>query len=118
MSYRRRFAPAAAAGVLALSALVACDSDTVIGLPDGAAVVVLAFDGYPQDTMRIAITHTAAIRLAREYVNARQGPKMPVRLIVRGAGIDSRYRFQYEPGSVHFADFAIEVCDGAPMRTN
>jgi len=118
MSYRGRFAPVAAAGVLAMSALIACDSDTVIGLPDGAAVVVLAFDGYPQDTMRIAITDTAAIRLAREYVNTKQGPKLPVGRIVRGAGIDARYPFHYEPASVHFADFAIEVCDGAPMRTN
>ena len=114
----RSFSPVALAGVLALSASLACDSDSVVGLPDGAVEVVLAFDGYPQDTMRIAITDTAAIRLARAFVSTKQGPKMPVGRIVRGSGIDARYPFHYEPASVQFADFATEVCDGAPMRTD
>lgn len=114
----RSMTPVAAAGLLALAMVVACEGDTVVGLPDGAVEVVLAFDGYPQDTMRIAITDTAAIRLAREYVNTKQGPKLPIGRIVRGRGIDARYPYHYEPASVRFADFAIEVCDGAPMRTD
>jgi len=115
----RFFSPAAAAGLLALMAtLVACGDDDIVGLPAGAVEVRLAFDGYPQDTMRIAITDTAAIRLAREFVNTGHGPRMPVGRILRGRGIDPRYPFRYEPGSVHFADFAAEVCDGAPMRTD
>ena len=119
MKFRgRSISPVAAAGVLALATLLACDDDTIVGLPEGAVEVVLAFDGYPQDTMRIAITDTTAIRLAREFVNAKQGPKMPVGRIVRGRGIDPRYPYHYEPASVHFADFATEVCDGAPMRTD
>ena len=119
MNFRGRFfSPVAAAGVLALTALAACDEDSVVGLPDGAVEVRLAFDGYPQDTMRIAISDTAAIRLAREFVNTGQGPKLPIGRIVRGAGLDPRYPFHFEPSSVQFADFAIEVCDGAPMRTD
>jgi hypothetical protein len=119
MKFRgRSIAPVAAAGVLVLATLVACDSDNTVGLPAGAVEVRLAFDGYPQDTMRIAITDTTAIRMAREFVNTGQGPRMPVGRIVRGSGIDARYPFHYEPGSVHFADFATEVCDGAPMRTD
>ena len=119
MRFRERFrSPVAAAGVMLLLALTACDEDTVVGLPDGAVEVRLAFNGYPQDTMRIVITDTAAIRLAREFVNTGQGPKMPVGRIVRGRGIDPRYPFHYEPASVHFADVATEVCDGAPMRTD
>ena len=114
----RSISPVAVAGVLALATLVACDEDTIVGLPEGAVEVVLAFDGYPQDTMRIAITDTAAIRLARAFVNTGQGPRMPVGRIVRGSGIDPRYPFHYEPGSVQFADVATEVCDCAPMRTD
>ena len=115
---RRSISPVAVAGVLALATLVACDEDTIVGLPEGAVEVVLAFDSYPQDTMRIAITDTTAIRLAREFVNTKQGPRMPVGRIVRGPGIDPRYPYHYDPASVHFADFATEVCDGAPMRTD
>ena len=119
MGFRERFrSPVAAAGVMVLLALTACDEKTVVGLPDGAVEVRLAFNGYPQDTMRIVITDTAAIRLAREFVNSGHGPKMPVGRIVRGRGIDPRYPFHYEPASVHFADVATEVCDGAPMRTD
>src|SRR5688572_30100896 len=106
----------AAASVLALGTLSACDEENIVGLPEGAVEVRLAFDGYPQDTMRIAITDTAAIRMAREFVNTGQGPKLPIGRIVRGAGLDPRYPFHFEPASVQFADFAIELCDGAPMR--
>ena len=118
MKVERFMSAAAAAGVLALLTVVACNSDDATGLPDGAVEVVLAFDGYPQDTLRIAITDTSAIRMAREFVNTRQGPKLPIGQIVRGSGIDRRYPYRYEPASVRFADFAIEVCDGAPMRTD
>ena len=118
MKVERFMSAAAAAGVLALLSVVAWNSDDATGLPDGAVEVVLAFDGYPQDTLRIAITDTSAIRMAREFVNTRQGPKLPIGQIVRGSGIDRRYPYRYEPASVRFADFAIEVCDGAPMRTD
>jgi hypothetical protein len=100
-----------------LLTLLACNSDNATGLPDGAVEVILAFDGFPQDTMRIAITDTSAIRLAREYVSSKQGPKLPIGRIVRGTGLDHRYPYRYEPESVRFADVAMEVCDGAPMRT-
>ena len=118
MKFERSLSAAAAAGVLALLTLLACNSDDATGLRDGAVEVVLAFDGYPQDTMRIAITDTSAIRLAREFVNTKQGPKLPIGRIVRGSGIDARYPYRYEPESVRFADFATEVCDGAPMHTD
>src|SRR5262245_11442808 len=119
MQFDRRFiASATAAGAIALISLTACDASDTVGLPDGAAVVTLAFDGYPQDTMRIAITDTAAIRLAREFVETKAGPRLPIGRIVRGHGVDARYPYHYEPASVMFADFAIEVCDGAPMRTD
>jgi hypothetical protein len=119
MKFRgRSISLVAAASVLALGTLAACEDDNIVGLPEGAVEVRLAFDGYPQDTMRIAITDTAAIRMAREFVNTGEGPRMPVGRIVRGYGIDARYPFHFEPASVHFADFATEVCDGAPMRTD
>ena len=118
MKSERSLSAAAAAGVLALLALLACNSDNATGLPDGAVEVVLAFDGFPQDTMRIAITDTSAIRMAREFVNTKQGPRLPIGRIVRGSGIDRRYPYRYEPESVRFADFAMEVCDGAPMHTD
>lgn len=118
MTRGRSVSSVAAAGVLVLATLGACDSDTIIGLPEGAVEVVLAFDGFPQDTMRIAITDTAAIRMAREFVTTKQGPKLPIGRILRGAGIDPRYPFHFEPASVQFADVAMELCDGAPMRTD
>jgi hypothetical protein len=104
--------------VLALLTLLACNSDDALGLPDGAVEVVLAFDGVPRDTMRIVVTDTSAIRLARKYVSTKQGPRLPTGRIVRGSGIDRRYPYRYEPESVRFADFAMELCDGAPMRTD
>jgi len=118
MKVERSISAAAAAAVLAMLTLVACDSDNATGLPDGAVEVVLAFDGFPEDTMRIAITDTSAIRMARDFVSTRQGAKLPIGRIVRGSGIDHRYPYRYEPASVRFADFAMEVCDGAPMRTD
>jgi hypothetical protein len=118
MKAQRSVSAALAAGVLALTTLLACNSDNPLGLPDGAVEVVLAFNGFPQDTMRIAITDTSAIRLAREYVSTKQGPKLPIGRIVRGSGIDRRYPYRYDPESVRFADFAMELCDGAPMRTD
>lgn len=118
MKAERSVSVAFAAGVLALTTLLACNGDDALGLPDGAVEVVLAFDGFPQDTMRIAITDTSAIRLVREYVSTKQGPKLPIGRIVRGSGIDRRYPYHYEPESVRFADFAMELCDGAPMRTD
>jgi hypothetical protein len=118
MKPERSMSAAAAAGVFALVTLLACNSDDATGLPDGAVEVVLAFNGFPQDTMRIAITDTSAIRMAREFVSSKQGPKLPIGRIVRGSGIDRRYPYHYEPGSVRFADFDMEVCDGAPMRTD
>jgi hypothetical protein len=118
MKAERFVSVALATGVLALTTLLACNSDDALGLPHGAVEVVLAFDGFPQDTMRIAITDTSAIRLAREYVSTRQGPRLPIGRIVRGSGIDRRYPYRYKPESVRFADFAMELCDGAPMRTD
>ena len=118
MKSERSLSAAVVAGVLVVLSLLACNSDDATGLPDGAVEVVLAFDGFPQDTMRIVVTDTSAIRLAREFVNTKQGPKLPIGRIVRGSGIDRRYPYRYEPESVRFADFAIELCDGAPMRTD
>jgi len=118
MKAERSVSAALAAGVLALLTVIACNSDDALGLPDGAVEVVLAFDGFPQDTMRIVVTDTSAIRLAREYVSTKQGPKLPTGRILRGSGVDRRYPYRYEPESVRFADFAMEVCDGAPMRTD
>ena len=114
---RRSISPVAVAGVLALATLVACDEDTIVGLPAGAVEVVLAFDGYPQDTMRIAITDTSAIRLAREFVNTKQGPRMPVGRIVRGRGIDPRYPYHYDPASVHFFEsVGLDYVSASPYR--
>lgn len=37
--------------------------------------------------------------------------------IERGIGVDSGYPFHFVPETVRIVDLAIEVCDGAPMRT-
>ena len=110
---KTRWLPALA-GLLAVAA-GACELST--GPVSGGAVVVFAFEGFPQDTLRVEVRDRETLRAAAAYVRTRQGPRMPIGPIVRGAGADSRYPFHFVPGSVRLAEVAMELCDGAPMRT-
>jgi hypothetical protein len=97
-------------------ALGACSSS--VGEPDGAnaAIVTVAFEGLA-DTLDIVVTDAATIAAAEAYVHAHSGSRMIAGRIERGAGVDSRYPFHFVPETVRIVDVAIEVCDGAPMRT-
>ena len=98
-------------------ALGACSSS--VGEPNGpnAAVITVAFDGHPADTLDIIVTDSATIAAAEDYVRTHTGSRMIAGRIVRGAGLDTSYPFRFVPETVRIVDLAIEVCDGAPMRT-
>ncbi len=98
----------------------ACDDASTApdaDLPTGGAIVTFAFDGHPTDTLRVHVLDSATIAGARAYVSTKSGAKIPIGPIRRGAGVDARYPFHFVADSVRLADMAIEVCDGAPMRT-
>lgn len=96
----------------------ACDSDSLTDLaPERGAIVTFAFEGHPADTIRVPVEDTTAIRLAEDYVRTKAGPKMLIGRISKAAGFDARYPFRFDPATVDLAEMAMEVCDGAPMRT-
>jgi hypothetical protein len=100
----------------ALALLAACGSDAT-GPAYPGAVVRFAFTGHPADTLRVLVRDRATVDAAVHYIVTGAGPHIPNGTIVRGAGADARYPFHFEPDSVRLADAAIELCDGAPMRT-
>ena len=114
-----RITRSALAAALAAAALVgaACGGDDPASPADEAATVVFAFESHPDDTLEVRVRHAPTIAAARAYVNTKQGPRIPVGRIVRGAGSDPTYPFHFVPTSVRLAEATIELCDGAPMRT-
>ena len=105
----------AGAAVLLAMAGGACTETTA----DDArgAVVVFAFDGHPQDTLRVEVTDPETILQAEAYVRTGKGAHIPIGPIARGAGADPRYPFHFVADSVRLAEMTMELCDGAPMRT-
>ena len=67
--------------------------------------------------MVVYVSDTATISAAERYVANHDGPRLVIGTIVRGAGVDQRFPFQFKSESVRLVDAAIEICDGAPMRT-
>ena len=82
-----------------------------------AAEVSFAFTGRPADTLRVFLRGEAVIADVQAYLATQDGPRIPAGTIERGAGLDPRYPFHFLPESVQLVDAAIELCDGAPMRT-
>lgn len=105
--------------ILSLGAAAACSSTNEpapnFGTP--AALITVAFQGIPHDTLVVYVSDSATISAAERYVANHTGPRLVTGTIVRGAGSDQRYPFQFKPESVRIVDAAIEICDGAPMRT-
>ncbi len=95
----------------------ACDSAPSTSPVTTGVVVTLVFDGRPADTMRVFVQSPAAIQAARDFVRTSTGPRLMSGTIVRGAGADPRFPFHFLPESIALVDTAIELCDGAPMRT-
>jgi hypothetical protein len=95
----------------------ACGGDDPASPADEEATIVFAFEGLPDDTLRVRVRHAPTIAAARAYIDTKQGPRIPVGRIVRGAGSDPTYPFHFVPTSVRLAEATIELCDGAPMRT-
>jgi hypothetical protein len=102
--------------VLLVVTAVACGGSTE---PPGpvSAIVTFAFNGDAADTMNVLVTRQSTIAAAQAYIATHRGPHLLAGTIVRGAGIDDRYPFQFVPESVEIIDAAVEVCDGTPMRT-
>ncbi len=102
-----------------LSALAVGACSSSVGEPDGvnAAIITVAFEGHPADTLDIAVTDSATIDAAEAHIQSDSGSRMISGRIERGAGVDSAYPFHFLPETVRIVDVAIELCDGAPMRT-
>ena len=104
--------------IVALTALViaGCSSSSLSEPIGGsAAVLTVVFD--PTDTIEVLVTDSATIAAAEAYVATKSGPRLVSGQIVKGAGFDTRYPFHFVAASVRLVDFAIEICDGAPMKT-
>lgn len=80
-------------------------------------MIVFAFEGDPADTLRVLVRHPPTVDVARAYLRGENHANIPIGPIRRGAGVDPRYPFHFIPDSVRLAEFAIELCDAAPMRT-
>jgi hypothetical protein len=105
-----------AAGLVALAACSDTATEPTKGATDGA-LVTFAFDGHPADTLRVWMTDSASIKAAERYVQTKTGPKMLIGTIERGYGFDNVHPFRFRPETVRLVDNAIEICDGAPMRS-
>ena len=106
--------------IVALTALViaGCSSSSLSEPIGGsAAVLTVVFDANPTDTIEVLVTDSATIAAAEAYVATKSGPRLVSGQIVKGAGFDTRYPFHFVASSVRLVDFAIEICDGAPMKT-
>jgi hypothetical protein len=106
--------------IVALTALALSACSSSLNEPrDGttAAVVTVVFSGHAQDTLEVLVTDAATITAAEAYVATKAGPKMITGTIVKGSGQDASYPFHFLPETVRLADFAMELCDGEPMRT-
>ncbi|HEY7394149.1 MAG TPA: hypothetical protein VH559_04875 [Gemmatimonadaceae bacterium] len=104
---------------LATVAVGACSNESV-SAPDGDgryAMLTIGFESRPADTLHVVLSDSATIARAESYVATHNGPRMISGRIVKGALLDARYPFHFKAGSVQIVDAAIELCDGAPMRT-
>lgn len=85
-------------------------------VPARGGIITFGFAGRPELTMRVAAGEEA-VGAAEAYLATGEGPHIPMGPIVRGAGVDDRFPFHFIADSVRLVDFAMELCDGAPMRT-
>lgn len=113
-------ARALSVGVAVGVSVFACSDSAGVDSPNppSSAVITFAFEGRPQDTILVRFNNSAAIAQATSYISTHSGPKFPIGPIFRGAGVDARYPFHYDPDSVQLAEVAIELCDGRLMRTS
>ena len=88
----------------------ACDED-VFGPPDGAAVFEIEVSG---EIFRAAVTDTAEVRLLTQRMQSGARGVVSGELRSGDGGFNSSWGWHLEPGSVHVADMAIELCDGRP----
>lgn len=79
--------------------------------------MTVVFPSRPADTLRVLVTDSATIDAAQSFIQHQSGPSLVSGRIVKGAGTDSRYPFHFVPETVRLVDVAIELCDGALMRT-
>jgi hypothetical protein len=98
-----------------LAAACCCGPPTQPPLDVG--IVTFVFDGRPGDTMRVIVDHAPTLAAARRAVSDPRAARIPIGPILRGAGTDPRWPFHFDPLEIRIADAAMELCDGAPMRT-
>ncbi len=68
--------------------------------------------------MRVLVQNPDAIKAACDYVKSESGASILSGKIVKGAGVDSRVPFHYEPASVSLVELAIELCDSSLLKTS
>jgi hypothetical protein len=103
----------------ALFVLGACSSSetTAPSLDAEAAILTVVFPSHPADTLDVLVTDSATIVAAEAFIRTGAGASLVSGRIVKGSGWDVDYPFHFVAESVRLVDLAIEICDGAPMRT-
>lgn len=104
---------------IVVAATMGCGDRGVTKAPETgwATIVTFAFDGFPEDTLRVAVTDEATIAAAKHFIATGTGAKIPIGPIVRGFGADARVPFRFLTADVRLTEVAIELCDGRMMRT-
>jgi hypothetical protein len=64
---------------------------------------------------RVLLTDPGDIRIARDHLAGRPGPRIPNGRVIRGANdVNTGHQWSIDPNDFEWADVTIEVCDGRP----
>lgn len=96
---------------LVLAALGGC-SDTPADPNDQAAL--FRVQACSNQTFTVRITDSRTIARAQELIGRSQQPILSGELARGDGGFNTSWSWHLKPGTVEFADFTIEVCDGCP----
>jgi hypothetical protein len=66
------------------------------------------------ERFRAQVTRPESIRYVIAFLEGDAPQRVPNGLIQRGGKFNSRWSWNFEPGTVEFADVTMEACDAAP----
>ena len=109
---RRRGLAGARVGmcVVAIVTVAACGDEG-----QASPVTVATFEVAGGETFKIELTTPDLIDHAQRLLQGEAISAIPIGTVVRGEpGVNEPWSWHVDPGTLEFADFAIEVCDGLP----
>lgn len=107
----RHLLPATAVTLLLVGSLTACrdGADTA----DHPAVAVFEVAGV--ESFRVELDRPELVEHVRQLLGGGDDAPIPNGVVVRDSpGVNSPWNWHLDPGSLEFADFTTEVCDGLP----